>query len=101
MSNVVDIDDQAALEELEDGEIYSYKNGVLEKLERDPDDLKKVRMMNDAFDEVLALQKRMRKELEGYKPDITAVVSALVVNACKEENAPLVVKSYLAKMFAS
>ena len=101
MSNVVDIDDQSALEELEDGEIYAYKNGVLEKLERDPDDLKKVRMMNDAFDEVLALQKRMRKELAGYKPDITAVVSALIVDACKQKDAPLVVKSYLAKMFAS
>lgn len=89
------------LEELENGELYVFKNGNLEHIKRDPDDnLIKVRITDDSSEVLKAIQKKLRKEMNGYKPDITMVASALLESfANKEEEAIECVKAYGKKMF--
>lgn len=86
---------------LEEGELYVVKKGVLEQIQRDPDDnLRKIRITDDAFDALIKVQRKMRKLLNGYKPDITIVSSALIESAAVDpEHAASVVKNYAQKVF--
>ncbi len=87
-------------DELEEGELYVVKKGVLEHIRRDPDDsLKKIRITDDAFSSVVEVQKSMRGALNGYKPDITMVCSALLEQATQSDDALEVVKNYAVKVF--
>ncbi len=95
-------DSDAEDDDLEEGELYVVKKGVLEHLQSDPDDnLRKIRITDSAFETAVVVQRNMRKSLNGYKPDITMVISALVENAaCDSEKAMMVVKEYAQKMFS-
>jgi hypothetical protein len=88
--------------ELEEGELYVLKKGVLEHLQKDPDDnLRKIRITDDGFKALVEVQRGMRKAFKGYKPDITIVCSALLENAARDpENATAIVKEYAQKMFS-
>lgn len=89
-------------EALEEGELYVFKKGALEHIQRDPDDnLRKVRITDDAFEKATVVQRSMRRLLNGYKPDITMVISALIeTGASDAEKAAEVVKGYAKKMFS-
>jgi len=84
------------------GELYRCIDGNMVQIERDPDDNQhKVRLANDAYDGLLLIQKRLRKALNGYRPDITLVASALMKYAAdNEEEAINAVKAYALQVFA-
>jgi len=84
------------------GELYRCIDGNMVQIERDPDDNQhKVRLANDAYDGLLLIQKRLRKALNGYRPDITLVASALMKFATdNEEEAINAVKAYALQVFA-
>lgn len=84
------------------GELYRCIDGKMVQIERDPDDNQhKVRLANDAYDGLLLIQKRLRKALNGYRPDITLVASALMKFATdNEEEAINAVKAYALQVFA-
>lgn len=87
---------------LEEGELYAFKKGVLEHIQRDPEDnLRKIRITHEAFEAAVTVQRNMRKVLDGYKPDITVVISALIEEAAQDlEKATSSIKKYGQKMFA-
>ena len=89
-------------EDLEEGELYVFKKGVLEHIQKDPEDnLKKVRILDDAFEKAVTIQRGMRSKLNGYKPDLTMVISALIeTGASDADHAANVVKSYAKRMFS-
>jgi len=95
-----DISDEG--DNLEEGELYVFKKGVLEHLHRDPEDnLRKIRITDGAYEVAVDVQKKLRKSLKGYKPDITMVISALIEDAANDsKNATEVVKGYAQKMFS-
>jgi len=88
--------------ELEEGELYVMKKGVLEHLQRDPEDnLRKIRITDDGYKALVEIQRGMRKSLKGYKPDLTIVCSAILENAASDpEGATTVVKEYAQNVFA-
>ena len=96
-----DVLNQMEDNELEEGELYVLKKGVLEHLQRDPDDnLRKIRITDDAFETLVNVQRSMRKNLNGYKPDITVVCSAIIKHGASDvEQAQVAVKDYVQKIF--
>ena len=86
-------------DDLEEGELYVVKNGELEHIQRDPEDtMRKVRLTEEAVTSVMLVQRKMRKEMQGYKPDMALVASALVSHAAKLPEAPRVVRMYLTEL---
>src|SRR3569833_4693019 len=52
---------------LEEGELYVYRKGNLERIQRDEEDtLRKVRIAEEAFNAVLTLQKTLRRPMGGF-----------------------------------
>jgi hypothetical protein len=87
-------------ENLEEGNLYAFKRGELHEIETDPDDvMKKVKITESAFTEVIRLQRRMRKEMQGYKPDIHLICSALIEHVAQRENAREVVRQFCLQLF--
>jgi len=64
--------------ELEEGELYAYRKGKLEKLPRIEDGMRKVRITEKAYAMAMEIGQEMREELKGYRPDAALIVSALI-----------------------
>jgi hypothetical protein len=87
-------------EHRQDGDLYIWRNGRLERIEREDNPMRRVRMTEEAYQIAMELGKTMRQTLNGYKPDISLVVSALVVAAAQDrETASAAVRHYVVKMF--
>lgn len=87
---------------LEEGSLYVYKKGVLQEIETDPDDqMKKIRITQDAFTSASELQKQMRKNMAGYRPDISTVCSALIKHTATSENAVEIVRQFALNLYQS
>ena len=84
---------------VEDG-LYLAKAGVLNKLDVEDDGLKKIRVAQDAFEAVRAVQKQMRRLLGGRKPDFSLVAEAMLMHAAQFEGIEEKVKQHCAKVFA-
>lgn len=65
-------------DDLIEGKLYKLEDGELIELIIDKDDLRKVKITDDAIKYATEVQKEMRIVLNGYKPDITTVCSALI-----------------------
>lgn len=84
----------------QDGDLYIWRHGRLERIEREENPMRRVRMTEEAYQTAMELGKTMRQALNGYKPDISLVVSALVVAATQDkETASTAVRKYVIKMF--
>ena len=86
---------------LEEGELYTVRKGQLEKIPRNEEDgMRKVRITEEAFEAAIEVGKRMRQELGGYKPDISLVASALVMDGLRQiDHSKEVVRAYVVTMF--
>ena len=85
--------------DLQEGKLYVVQDGELKEIERDPDDtLKKIRIMDDAIRGATEVQKRLRKKMNGYKPDLSLVCSALIIAKSTEEDADNCVATLFAEM---
>jgi len=64
----------------DEGELYVFKRGQLEHVERDPDDnRRKVRLTEEAYQCAVTVGKAMRQRLGGYKPEVSLIVSAVLL----------------------
>lgn len=66
--------------EMEDG-LYQARAGHLEKIVFEDDGTRKIRVSQAGFDAVVNVQKRMRKILNGHKPDLSLVTEAMLLAA--------------------
>lgn len=85
----------------EDGELYVFKKGRFEHVNREDDEgMRRIRITEDAYQTALKIGKTMKKELGGYKPDVALVVSALLVyGIADEEQARSHVRRFVLEMF--
>lgn len=83
-----------ALDDCIEGKLYKYENGEMIELQIDPEELRKVKITDDAIDAATAIQKEMRKILNGFKPDITTVCSALIKGQANKSDAAKVVADF-------
>ena len=68
------------LTDLDEGELYVFKQGQLQPVERDPDDtMRRVRLTEEAYQRAMTIGKAMRQRLGGYKPDVSLIVSAVLL----------------------
>lgn len=93
------------MDDLEDG-LYKKIGNKFEKMHvRKPDDddekntMRPVRITNDSYNAIVKLQRQMRSEMSGYKPDISLVASALLNHISNDEKAVEIVKKEVQKMF--
>lgn len=88
--------------DLEEGELYAVRKGKLEKLSRNDDGMRKVRITEDAYKAGMEIGHAMKLELHGYKPDISIVVSALLVDGSVEiERAKGAIRKFTTRLFQS
>ena len=85
--------------ELEDG-LYQARDGHLQKLDLEDDGTKKLRVTQEPFEAVVKVQRRMRKELGGNKPDIGLVAAAMLLAAAEMEGIEEKVKEYAISVFS-
>ena len=81
------------LTEGEDGEQH------LRHIPRSDDELPRLRVAEEAVQALRAFCRGMRKEMGGYRPDITLVGSALLLDAVSKPDASRVVREYAVKKF--
>lgn len=86
--------------ELEEGALYVFKKGVLQEIEVDPDDtMRKIKITDSAFKGVVDVQKKMRSVMNGFKPDVSTVCSALIKEASTSPHVVEVVKRFCLDMY--
>jgi len=86
---------------LEEGQLYTLRRGLLHHVRGHDDDdaLRRVRIMEDAYNAAYALARGLRKRLRGYRPDPALVISALVLYAVRQPDAPAIVRDSLQTLF--
>lgn len=89
-----------ATDELEEGELYVLRKSKLEKIPKaDEDGMRRVRVTEVAFQAASDIGKGMRKHLNGYKPDVSLVISALVLGSESGLGKEEVVKQFVLTLF--
>jgi len=91
---ITEEDPNSILDQLIEGKLYKLENGELIELVIDPNELRKVKLTDDAIVAATSVQKQMRKILDGFKPDITTVCSALIKAQAEKPDATKVVSVY-------
>ena len=90
------------LMDLEDGELYTLRKGMLHRVSRNEDDngLRRIKIMEEAYDAATQIAKRLRKRMRGYRPDPALVISAFVQYAARLEDAEAIALDYLQWVFS-
>lgn len=83
---------------LEDG-LYIARSGNLERVKPE-EDVKKIRVTTTTFEMVQEIQRRMRKHLGGYKPDLGLVAEALLRESAQSQNVEELVRTHAMRVFA-
>ena len=100
---VSDGETEVTADELVPGQLYVLEgrngNGHLRHIPRQEDELPRLRITPEALEAVRKLSQGMRKEMGGYKPDITLVASALLLHAASLPEAPSVVREFAIAKF--
>ena len=90
------------LMDLEDGELYTLRKGMLHRVSRNEDDngLRRIKIMEEAYDVATQVAKRLRPRMRGYRPDPALVISAFVQYAARLEDAEAIALEYLQWVFS-
>ena len=90
------------LMDLEDGELYTLRKGMLHRVARGEDDngLRRIKIMEEAYDDAAQVAKRLRQRMRGYRPDPALVISAFVQYAARLEEAEAIALDYLQWVFS-
>jgi hypothetical protein len=102
--HVTDGEHNVTADELVNGRLYVLVDAEdgsrhLRHLPRNDDDLPRIRIMEEALEAIRTLCRGMRKEMGGYRPDYTLVLSALVLDACSRPEAPSTVRDFAIATF--
>ena len=86
--------EKSITDDLTEGKLYKYENGEMIELQIDPEELRKVKITDDAVNAAISIQKGMRSALGGFKPDLTTVCSALIRGQAEKSDATKVVADF-------
>ena len=91
-----------SLVDLEDGELYTLRKGMFHRVSRNEDDngLRRIKIMEEAYDDAAQVAKRLRQRMRGYRPDPALVISAFVQYAARLEEAEAIALDYLQWVFS-
>jgi hypothetical protein len=102
--HVTDGEHEVTADELVNGRLYVLVDAEdgsshLRHIPRNDDDLPRIRIMEEALEAIRKLCRGMRKEMGGYRPDYTLVLSALVLHAVSRPEAPSIVRDFAIATF--
>lgn len=87
-------------DQLKEGALYAYKDGVLTEIQTDPDDtMKRIKILEGAYQSAVIVQRNMRKLLNGYRPDLHLICSALIELGASQPQAEQAVKAFCTHLF--
>ena len=91
-----------SLVDLEDGELYTLRKGMFHRVSRNEDDngLRRIKIMEEAYDDATRVAKRLRPRMRGYRPDPALVISAFVQYAARLDDAETIALDYLQWVFS-
>ena len=90
--------DDAKTQELEEGNVFVYRNAGLERWSRsDQARMRSIRITESAYQEAKQIAKGMR--VNGYKPDVSLVASALMVHGSRNDGKEAV-RKFVCELFA-
>jgi hypothetical protein len=91
-----------SLMDLEDGELYTLRKGMFHRVSRNEDDngLRRIKIMEEAYDAATEVAKRLRPRMRGYRPDPALVISAFVQYAARLADAEAIALDYLQWVFS-
>lgn len=95
------IDQLRALIGLDEGELYTLRRGMLHHVQQRNEDngLRRVRVMEEAYEAAYTLARQLRGSMRGYRPDPALVISALVMHAAQQPDAADIARAYLQNLF--
>lgn len=89
--------------ELEEGELYAYRKKSLHHIQRRPDNggLRRIKVMEEAYDAAQIIARRLRRKMRGYRPDPALVISACVMHVASldAEEADAIALAYVQRLF--
>jgi hypothetical protein len=105
-TTVTDGEHEVTADELVNGQLYVMIRGAngkghLKQVPRNDDELPRLRITEEALAGVRDLCRGMRKEMGGYRPDVTLVASALLLDAVSRPEAPSLVRHFAIAKFQS
>ena len=90
-------------DELKGGQLYvlteNESGGYLRHIPRSDDELPRVRITEEALSALQQFCRGMRKQLSGYRPDVTLAASALISWAVAQPDAPAVLRDFAIAKF--
>ena len=89
-------------ENLSEGELYVMRKGHLERIPRNDDDnMRKVRITEEAYERLMTLSQTMRKTLHGYKPDPALIASALLLKQTDDQaSSQEAIRQFVIRLFS-
>ena len=88
-------------QDLEEGGLYVVRKGKLVLVPRnDEEGMRRLRVTEEAYQKAMDIGHQMRRELGGYKPDVSLVVSALLLSDIDELRARQTVRQFVLRMFS-
>ena len=95
------VEQLTGLIDLKEGELYTLRRGLLQPIRQrdEADTLRRIRILEEAYDAAYALARALRQSMRGYRPDPALVVSALVMHAAQKPDAQAIVQQYLQTLF--
>jgi len=87
--------------DLQDGELYTLRRGEFHHIAQRNDDngLRRIKIMEEAYEAAQVMARRLRKSMRGYRPDPALVVSACVMHVASREDAGDIAMAYLQQLF--
>ncbi|MCB0121089.1 MAG: hypothetical protein KDK04_03090 [Candidatus Competibacteraceae bacterium] len=87
--------------DLEEGELYTLRRGMLHHIAQRNDDngLRRIKIMEEAYDAAQLVARRLRSKMRGYRPDPALVISAFVMHMVSQDGADDVAMAYLQRLF--
>ena len=91
--------------DLEEGELYTLRKGMLRHVRQNDDEngLRRIKIMEEAYTGVQIIARRLRRKMRGYRPDPALVASAFVMHAVEHlasEDADDIAITYLQRLFS-
>ncbi len=88
---------------LEEGELYTLRKGQLHHVvpREDESGLRRIKVMEEAYDAAQQAARRLRRSLRGYRPDPALVISASVMHVLNgpDAEADAMILAYLQRLF--
>lgn len=85
--------------EFKEGKLYKYQDGELSEIKTEPNQLPKIRVLNQADEAIESVRGELLETFKGYRLDKVLVASALILIASQQKNIAFNIKDFVKDFF--